>query len=331
VSASTIDGAITAGRLVVTDLVKEFAGDGYVVRPLDGLGFEAEPGELVVLLGPSGSGKSTLLSCLGGMLAPTSGSIRLGDREIVGLEGRELDGYRRTTVGFVFQGFNLIPSLTARENVAMPLLVTRACPRHEAFERADARLEEVGLADRLHHRPGQMSGGQQQRVAVARGLVTDPVLLIADEPTANLDHVQAESVIRLLRELRAQGRIIVVSTHDARLVPIADRVVQMVQLEEAAAPATEVVYLAGEVVFRQNDHADLVYVIDEGTVEVYRELADGGEEPLAELTAGQYFGELGALMGFPRSASVRAATDVRLTALAPNEFRTRMEHAQRPD
>jgi putative ABC transport system ATP-binding protein len=326
-----MSAATVTDQLVVSDLVKEYVGEGYVVRPLDGLSFVAEPGELVVLLGPSGSGKSTLLSCLGGMLAPTSGSIRLGDVEVVGLGGRPLDDYRRSTVGFVFQGFNLIPSLSAIENVAMPLLVTRACPRREAMARAEASLTQVGLADRLHHRPSQLSGGQQQRVAVARGLVTDPVLLIADEPTANLDHVQAESVIRLLRELRSQGRIIVVSTHDARLVPIADKVVQMgKQAGEPAEAVTTVRYLGGEVVFRQNDHADLVYVIEEGEVEVYRELAGGGEEPLATLGQGQYFGELGALLGFPRSASVRAVSDVVLTALAPNEFRSRVEQAQGP-
>ena len=318
--------ATHAPSLVVTDLVKEYGGDGYVVRPLDGLSFEAAPGELVVLLGPSGSGKSTLLSCLGGMLAPTSGSIRLGDVEVADLRGSALDAYRRGSVGFVFQGFNLVPSLTAQENVAMPLLVTRACPRAEAMARATARLEEVGLGDRLRHRPAQLSGGQQQRVAVARGLVTDPTLLIADEPTANLDHVQAEAVVRLLRELRAQGRVIVVSTHDARLVPVADQVVQMAQQQAGTAPAaTTVRYLAGEVVFRQNDHADLVYVVEQGEVEVYRELADGGEEPLATLGAGQYFGELGALLGFPRSASVRVTRDAVLRALPPNEFRASYE------
>jgi len=317
--------------LVVTDVVKEYAGAGYVVRPLDGLSFTAHAGQLVVLLGPSGSGKSTLLSCLGGMLSPTSGSIRLGDVEVTGLSGRSLNDYRRASVGFVFQGFNLVPSLTALENVAMPLLVTRACPRREAMARAEERLVEVGLADRLDHRPGALSGGQQQRVAVARGLVTDPALLIADEPTANLDHVQAESVIRLLRELRAQGRIIVVSTHDARMVPIADQVVQMASHgAEPEADVATVEHAAGEVVFRQNDHADLVYVIESGRVEVYRELADGGEESLVTLDQGKYFGELGALLGFPRSASVRAVTDVVLTALAPNEFRARMEQAQGP-
>ncbi len=315
-----------SGPLTVDGLVKEHRGDGYVVRVLDKLSFSASPGELVVLLGPSGSGKTTLLSCLGGMLSPTSGSIRLGDLDVTGLTGGDRDAYRRSQVGFVFQGFNLIPSLSARENVAMPLLVGGSVSRSEAFARADELLDRVDLGDRARHRPSQLSGGQQQRVAVARGLVADPYLLIADEPTANLDHIQAESVIRLLRELRDQGRIIVVSTHDGRLVPVADRVVNMTpEGAEAAPDATVVRYLEGEVIFHQGAHADLVYVIDDGSIDIFRQLANGSEEPLATLDAGQYFGELGAMMGFPRSAAARAGSDVTLTAMGPHEFRRRFE------
>lgn len=312
--------------LTITNLVKEYRSDNYTVRVLDELSFTAEVGELVVLLGPSGSGKTTLLSCLGGMLSPTAGSIRLRDTEVCELKGRSLDKYRMTEVGFVFQGFNLIPSLSARENVAMPLLVSKSCSKGDAYAKADELLERVGLGDRAKHRPSQLSGGQQQRVAVARGLVTDPFLLIADEPTANLDHVQAEAVVRLLRELRDAGRVIVVSTHDARLVPVADRVVQMAPVGEPVdETAREVEFKAGHVIFEQGDHADLVYVIEEGTVQIYRDAVEGPDEQLAELTAGQYFGELGAMMGFPRSAAARATTDVRLTALGPHEFRQKFE------
>ena len=127
-------------------------------------------------------------------------------------------------MGFVFQAFNLIPSLSAQENVAVPMMLA-GTSRSDAMRRAAEVLERVGLADRLANRPGQLSGGQQQRVAVARGLAHDPVVLLADEPTANLDYVQAEGVIRLLRELRDDGRVIIVSTHDARLVPISDQVI----------------------------------------------------------------------------------------------------------
>jgi putative ABC transport system ATP-binding protein len=281
-----------------------------------------------VLLGPSGSGKSTLLSCLGGMLSPTAGTIRLNDVDVTAASGKALDDYRKHHVGFVFQGFNLIPSLNARENVAVPLIVSKTGTRSEALAKADDMLARVGLGDRTKHRPSQLSGGQQQRVAVARGLVTDPALLIADEPTANLDHIQAEAVIGLFRELRSQGRVIVVSTHDARLIPVADRVVRMTPDGiEPDQGAHEVRVAAGDVVFRQEDPPDYVYVIGSGEVEIVRELIDGGTERLALLGPGQYFGELGAMLGFPRSATARAHTDAVLTAMPPHEFRQQVEHS----
>lgn len=320
-------GSGIAGGLVVDGLVKEYEGDGYVVRVLDELSFHAAPGELVVLLGPSGSGKSTLLSCLGGMLSPTSGSIRLNDLDVTAASGKALDDYRKHHVGFVFQGFNLIPSLSARENVAVPLIVSKTVSRAEALAKADELLGRVGLSERTRYKPSQLSGGQQQRVAVARGLVTDPDLLIADEPTANLDHIQAEAVIGLFRELRSQGRVIVVSTHDARLIPVADRVVRMtpdgIQPDQGAH---EVRFTKGDTVFRQEEAADYVYVIESGEVEIVRELIDG-EEHLATLGPGQYFGELGAMLGFPRSATAKATTDLVANAMPPHEFRERVEHS----
>lgn len=307
--------------LRVEDLVVEFVHEKYAIRPIDGLTFEARAGEMTVLLGPSGSGKTTLLSCLGGILTPTSGEIILGETQVTELQAAELESYRRDHVGFVFQAFNLIPSLTALQNVAIPLILT-GNGRAAAYARAEAALNRVDMADRSGHLPGSLSGGQQQRVAVARGIAHDPRLLLADEPTANLDHVQAESIIRLLRDLRDQGSIIVVSTHDARLVPIADRTVQMTQEAEASDDATQQVrYVAGESIFEQGDRAGLVYMIDEGEIDIIRILADGGEERLARLSPGQYFGELGALLGYPRSASARAATDVTLTAYGPQTFR----------
>ena len=307
--------------LQVEELVVEYVNDGYRIRPLDGLSFSTEPGELVVLLGPSGSGKTTLLSCLGGILTPTSGSILLGGTDVSSLRGRDLATYRREQVGFVFQAFNLIPSLSARENVAMPLLMT-GHSRRDAFARSDELLDRVGLADRAGHRPSQLSGGQQQRVAVARGLGNDPALLLADEPTANLDHIQAEAVIALLRELRDQGRNIVVSTHDQRLVPIADRLVKMVpDVEAVEEPTHDVSFAAGTTIFEQGDVSDLIYVIRTGEIDVFRALADGGELFIRRLGPGNYFGELGPLLGFPRSASVRAHSDVVLTAYSPDVFR----------
>jgi len=310
--------------LNVENLVVEFEHEGYAVRPIDGLGFGAEPGELVVLLGPSGSGKTTLLSCLGGILTPTAGSITLEDTTITDLGKSALDEYRRSRVGFVFQAFNLVPSLSAVENIAVPLMLGGRS-RRAAFDRAEELLKVVGLADRSHHRPGKLSGGQQQRVALARGLAHDPDLLLADEPTANLDYIQAEQVIRLLRELRSRGRIIVVSTHDDRLLPVADRIVQMAPdvTSERGGPV-EVRYTAGESVFEQGDRSNHVYVIDAGEVDIVRVLADGSEEPIRVMASGEYFGELGPMLGFPRSASARARTDLQLTAYNIVEFREKV-------
>jgi putative ABC transport system ATP-binding protein len=317
---------MTTGPLIVTDLVVEFIHDGYAIRPLDGLSFSAQSGELIVLLGPSGCGKTTLLSCLGGILTPTSGTIQLGATDVTALKGADLDKYRREDIGFVFQAFNLIPSLTARENIAVPLTLTGRS-RKEAFARADELLAQVGLSERSGHLPSRLSGGQMQRVAVARGLGHNPPLLLADEPTANLDHIQAEAIIRLLQGLRDDGRMIVVSTHDPRLVPIADRIVHMVPPDQhEERPTHEVTYSAGESVFEQGDPADLVYVIESGEVEVIRVLADGGEELLTRLGPDMYFGELGPFLGFPRSASVRAVTDVVLMAYSPRIFRERVLH-----
>jgi putative ABC transport system ATP-binding protein len=262
------------------------------------------------------------------MLSPTSGSIRLNDIEVTAATGRTLDEYRKRHVGFVFQGFNLIPSLNARENVAVPLVVSKSLSRREALAKADKLLERVGLGDRTRYKTSQLSGGQQQRVAVARGLVTDPELLIADEPTANLDHIQAEAVVGLFRELRSQGRVVVVSTHDARLIPVADRVVRMTPDGiEPQRGAHHISLDAGTDVFRQEDAPDYVYVIDSGQVEIIRELLDGQTERLALLGPGQYFGELGAILGFPRSATARAVGDVVLTAMPPHEFRQQVEHS----
>lgn len=314
---------MTSPLLDVTDLVVEYQSEGYAVRPLDGFSLSVDRGELVALLGPSGSGKTTLLSVLSAMVPAKSGSVTMDGIDVLALHGSALEDYRRNQIGIVFQGFNLIPSLSAVENVAAPLLIARK-DRKAALAKAHDLLEEVGMADRAKHMPGEMSGGQQQRVAVARGLIGDPVLLLADEPTANLDVISAEAVVSLLRRLRASGRSIVISTHDNRLLPAVDRSVEMVPPGgEEAEPVGSVSFAAGAEVFRQADQSDYVYIIDEGSVDVFRELVDGGREHLTTLHAGNYVGELGPLLGFPRSASVVAATDVVLTPMTVTEFKLR--------
>jgi putative ABC transport system ATP-binding protein len=298
-----------------------------MVRPLDKLSFDADDGELLVVLGPSGCGKTTLLSCLAGLLTPTSGSITFRGTDIAGLAGPALGEHRRSTVGVVFQAFNLIPSLSARENVMAPMRLARV-PRREAAARADELLAQVGLVDRADHRPGQMSGGQQQRVAIARALVHEPPLVVADEPTAHLDHIQVEGVLTLVRALATMGRLVLVSTHDDRLTHIADRVIELVPHFSGADREPEEVRLAaGQVLFHQGERGDLVYAVEEGEIEIYRIRAHGAEEHLAVMGAGNYFGELGPMFNLPRSAAARARTPSRVTACSLRAFRRRFPGA----
>jgi putative ABC transport system ATP-binding protein len=307
----------------VDALTMEFSSGSYVVRPLDGLTFDAGDGELVVLLGPSGSGKTTLLSCLAGLLTPTRGSIRFRDIEVTSLAGQALSDYRRHTVGVVFQAFNLIPSLSALGNVAAPMRLA-GTGRAQAKARATELLEQVGLAERLAHRPGKMSGGQQQRVAIARALVHDPPLVIADEPTAHLDHIQVEGILRLIRDIAAAGRTVIVATHDDRVSQLADRVVELAPTQLASDEAVgRRRAAAGEIVFEQGDRGHLVYLVETGRVEIFRRRSDGGEELLAHIGPGNYFGELGPMLNLPRSASARAERDTELEALTIRDFRRR--------
>ena len=208
------------------DLVVEYSGGGYVVRPIDGLSLEVASGELALLLGASGCGKTTLLSILAAILRPQRGSVRLNGLEVTGLSGGALTEYRRHSVGVVFQAFNLIPSLTASENVQVPLRAAGVGARR-ARRRAEELLAQVGLGPARPHRPGELSGGEQQRVAIARALALDPPLLLADEPTAHLDYIQIEGVLRLLREIADEGRMVVVATHDERMMPLADRTIEL--------------------------------------------------------------------------------------------------------
>jgi len=185
-------------------------------------------------------------------------------------------------------------------------------------------LAQVGLADRAEHRPGQLSGGQQQRVAIARALVHEPPLVVADEPTAHLDHIQVEGVLSLVRALATPGRLVLVSTHDDRLTHIADRVIELVPHFSGADREPEEIGLEGaQVLFNQGERGDLVYAVEEGEIEIYRIRADGGEEPLAVVGPGNYFGELGPMFNLPRSASARARTPSRVTAYSLRAFRRR--------
>jgi putative ABC transport system ATP-binding protein len=319
-----------AGDLVIDDLVVEYSTGVERIRPVDGFSATVPDGSLALLLGPSGCGKTTLLSCLAGILEPTSGTIRHGSGTVTGLRGPELMSYRRHGVGIVFQAFNLIPSLSAVENVMLPMR-SAGVGRHESRRRAMELLEELDLKTRAGFLPAQLSGGQQQRVAIARALAMDPPLVLADEPTAHLDFVQVEVTLRTLRRLAAPGRVVIVVTHDDRLLPIADEIIELVPHISARpnrAPA-EVQLDAGEVLFRRGDPSDLVYRVEEGEVEVLRlrEDADASsaittsEVRVATMGPGDIVGEMGPLFGLPRSATIRATVASRLTGFTVEALR----------
>ncbi|HTZ14052.1 MAG TPA: ATP-binding cassette domain-containing protein [Mycobacterium sp.] len=312
------------GDLSIKDLVVEYSSGGYAVRPINGLSLDVPAGSLVILLGPSGCGKTTLLSCLGGILRPKSGAIMFGGVDVTRLDGRELAKYRRDHVGIVFQAFNLVPSLTALENVMVPLRAAGRS-RAESRRRAEQLLAQVNLAERMKHRPGDLSGGQQQRVAVARAIALEPPLILADEPTAHLDFIQVEEVLRLIRSLASGERVVVVATHDSRILPMADHVVEMVPTLASANRPPETVHLkAGEVLFEQCTMGELIYVVSDGEFDIVRELADGGEELVKVAGEGDYFGEIGVLFNLPRSATVRARTDATAIGYTAQAFRERL-------
>jgi len=200
----------------VSGLVKSFDMGGAVVHALAGVDLHVEKGTFYSIMGPSGSGKSTLLYLIGGLDRPTAGHIKVAGQAIEQLDENALAAYRRKIIGFIFQSFNLISSLSAWENVAFPMRFA-GVPRRERQERAFALLERVGLADRRLHRPTELSGGQQQRVAIARALVNEPRLVLADEPTGNLDTASGQSIMDLLSELHRDGITVLVVTHDPRM------------------------------------------------------------------------------------------------------------------
>ena len=188
----------------VRDLTKSYQRDSQVIPVLEDLSLEVEKGEFLALMGPSGSGKSTLLNLLAGLDRPTSGAIRVDGREVSGMSNKQLAAWRATHVGFIFQLYNLLPVLTAYENVELPLLLTRLSKK-ERREHVTTALQVVGLGDRMDHYPRQLSGGQEQRVGIARAIVSDPALILADEPTGDLDAASAAEILTLLQRLNDAG------------------------------------------------------------------------------------------------------------------------------
>ncbi|MGH2755392.1 MAG: ABC transporter ATP-binding protein [Actinomycetota bacterium] len=216
-----VDPAILEG----TSLSRIYRQGDREVAGLRGVDVAIRHGEFVAITGPSGSGKSTLMHLLGGLDRPDKGEVILEGRFLTSMNDKELAAVRRRRVGFVLQFFNLLPTLTAEENVAFPLLLDGAA---DAIGRAEESLDSVGLAERYKHRPAQMSGGEQQRVALARALVTQPALILADEPTGNLDSLTGEEILQVLRDTADRGQTIVMVTHDLKAASYADRIVRIV-------------------------------------------------------------------------------------------------------
>jgi len=207
-------------------LRKQYGREGGLVRAVDGVDLDVAAGRTLAVMGPSGCGKSTLLHLLGGLDRPTAGELFFEDRRVDQLSERALAQLRRHEIGFIFQAFQLLDELTAQENVELPALLARSSPR-QVRRRARQLLEQVGLGERVSHLPSALSGGQRQRVAIARALVNEPTVILADEPTGNLDSAATLEVLRLFGALRAEGSTLVVVTHDERVAATADRLISM--------------------------------------------------------------------------------------------------------
>jgi putative ABC transport system ATP-binding protein len=233
-SATTIDptpaGHASTARSAVISLAgvgKTYESGSLQVEALRGVELTIEPGEMVAIIGPSGSGKSTLMHILGCLDVPSTGSYLLAGRDVAGMDDNQLSDVRNRHIGFVFQQFNLLAYLPAWRNVELPLVYNSTIEPAVRRDRALAALAQVGLADRAHHKPGELSGGQQQRVAIARALVTEPALILADEPTGNLDSTSTTEVLELLADLHRSGRTIVLITHENDVAARAQRIVHI--------------------------------------------------------------------------------------------------------
>jgi len=222
------------------DLAKYYKMGAYIVKALDGVNLKIRRGEYVSIMGPSGAGKTTLFNMIGGLDRPTRGKVYIDEVDISKLDAYELAWLRARKIGYIFQTFNLIPVLTALENVMLPMIFA-GVRREERIRKARELLERVGLGDRLYHRPTELSGGQQQRVAIARALANDPAIILADEPTGNLDLQTGLRIVQLLKELNVErGVTVITATHDLKMIDVSDRIVwirdgMVERVEERAA------------------------------------------------------------------------------------------------
>ena len=224
---SEVDPVRETSAFAVHNLTKVYSVGGKDVHALRGVDMGCEKGEFLAVTGPSGSGKTTLLSLIGCLDTPSGGGVWIGSKKVSDLGDRELAKLRGDEIGFVFQSFNLLPKLTALQNIMLPMSFSSKVPRSKRQERAEELLRRVGLGPRMHHRPSQLSGGERQRVSIARSMANDPLLILADEPTGNLDAESGREVMDAFRDLNGQGRTLVVVTHNPAVSAYAGRVIEL--------------------------------------------------------------------------------------------------------
>jgi len=311
----------------ISGLQKTFHTPAGEFTALRGIDICFELGEMVAVIGKSGSGKSTFVNCLSGIDYPTSGSIRVGATHLQNLSEKQMARWRGRNLGIVFQFFQLLPTLTVLENIMLPLEITASLPKKEWRSQAHRLLEKVGLETQANKLPGALSGGQQQRVAIARSLANNPPLIIADEPTGNLDSNMAEEVFQLFRSLVGEGKTVLMVTHDDDFARRVDRTVMIADgqvvneflvkalhqlskdtIMEIAAEIEPLVLSPGAPVFHQGQTGDCFYIVLDGECDVVYQRPGGGETLIDHRKAGDYFGEAALIHNAPRNATVRAGS-----------------------
>src|SRR5574341_1259397 len=332
------NGAYRHGNTYLIELkqvVKSYRTPVGDFTALKGVGLQVDAGEFVAVIGKSGSGKSTLINMLTGIDRPSSGEVFVGDTAVHHLKEHQIAQWRGRNIGIVFQFFQLLPTLTLVENVMLPMDFCNMSPRRQRMERAMHLRQLVDLVEHAHKLPTAVSGGQQQRAAIARALANDPPIVVADEPTGNLDSRTAAAVFELFGNLVEQGKTILMVTHDddqaqraSRTVIIADGEIvneylaralpslNQEQMIKATRLLEPMAFSPGKVIITQNAPPDKFYVVKRGEVQVYLENPDGTEILVDKLGSGQFFGEMALLHGGVRTATVRASRESQVEVIA---------------
>ncbi len=339
--ATTLSRDERNGYLIyMRDIVKTFQTAAGPFTALKSVDLRVNPGEFVAIIGKSGSGKSTLINMLTGIDRPTAGEVYVGETAVHTLSEGRMAKWRGRNLGIVFQFFQLLPTLSLLENVMLPMDFCNMYSPRERKQRALKLLDMVGMADQANKLPSAVSGGQQQRVAIARALANDPPIVVADEPTGNLDSKTAEAVFELFENLVQQGKTIIMVTHDSdkakrvhRAVIVSDGEVIEEYLARAFSTLTQEQLIwasheiepeqhePGSIIFHEGSAPDQFYIISHGSAEVVLKSADGSDIVASRLTPGQYFGEIALLRGVERTATVRAgSTGVEVITLSREVF-----------